>query len=77
MLKLRVQGTPEETRAFCDALEATGHVLERSRPYANRGSSSYVRVYMGIESHSASNHRPQIGSPAGIIDSGTQTMNEN
>lgn len=49
MLKLRITGTPEEAAALADALEATGRVLERSRPYANRGSSSYVRIYMDVD----------------------------
>ena len=49
MLKIRVQGLPEEVREFADALERTGCVLERSEPYANRGSSRYVRVYIDAE----------------------------
>lgn len=46
MLKIRVQGLPEEVAEFADALEAAGCVLERSEPYANRGGSRYVRVYI-------------------------------
>ncbi len=49
MLKLRIQGIPEEVKAFCDALEDTGCVLERSDQYANRGKSQYVRVYMDVD----------------------------
>ena len=46
MLKIRVQGLPEEVAEFAGALEAAGCVLERSEPYANRGGSRYVRVYI-------------------------------
>ena len=46
MIKIRVQGLPEEVAEFADALEAAGCVLERSEPYANRGGSRYVRVYI-------------------------------
>lgn len=49
MLKIRIQGLPEEVAEFADALEAAGCVLERSEPYANRGGSRYVRVYIEAE----------------------------
>lgn len=48
-MKIRVQGLPEEVEEFADALERTGCVLERSEPYANRGGSRYVRVYIDAE----------------------------
>ena len=53
MLKIRIQGLPEEVAEFADALEATGCVLERSEPYANRGASRYVRVYIDAEKRAA------------------------
>lgn len=53
MVKIRLQGLPEEVAAIADALEATGCVLERSEPYANRGSSRYVRVYIEAEARGA------------------------
>lgn len=49
MLKIRVEGLPEEAAAFAEALERAGVVLERSRPYANRGASKYVRLYLDVE----------------------------
>lgn len=49
MLKIRIQGLPDEVAEFADALEAIGCVLERSAPYANRGGSRYVRVYIEAE----------------------------
>ena len=49
MIKIRVQGLPEEVAEFADALEAAGCVLERSEPYANRGASRYVRVYIDAQ----------------------------
>lgn len=53
MIKIRVQGLPEEVAEFADTLEATGCVLERSEPYANRGASRYVRVYIDAEKRAA------------------------
>ena len=53
MIKIRVQGLPDEVAEFADALEATGCVLERSEPYANRGGSRYVRVYIEAEKRAA------------------------
>ena len=47
------QGLPEEVAEFADALEETGCVLERSEPYANRGASRYVRVYIDAEKRAA------------------------
>ena len=49
MIKIRVQGLPDEVAEFADALEAAGCVLERSEPYANRGGSRYVRVYIDAQ----------------------------
>lgn len=49
MIKIRVQGLPEEVAEFADALEAAGCVFERSEPYANRGASRYVRVYIDAQ----------------------------
>ncbi len=49
MIKIRLQGLPEEVAEFADALERTGCVLERSVEYANRGGSRYVRVYIDAE----------------------------
>ncbi len=53
MLKIRVQGLPDEVRAFCDAAEASGAVLERSGEYANRGDSRYMRVYLDLDAQAA------------------------
>lgn len=49
MIKVRVQGLPEEVEAWCDELERRGGVLERSDPYPNRGRSKFVRVYLELE----------------------------
>lgn len=49
MLKLRVQGLPDEVAAFCEAMRATGHVLECSGQYRNRGASKYVRAYLDVD----------------------------
>lgn len=63
MIKIRVQGLPEEVAEFADALEASGCVLERSEPYANRGGSSYVRVYIDAQ-------KPAAGGVAREIEEG-------
>lgn len=49
MIKLRVQGLPGEVTSFADALDRAGLVLDRSRTYANRGESRYVRMYLDVE----------------------------
>lgn len=52
MIKVRLHGTPEEVKRFADYLEnlAPGvKILQRSDGYADRGKSSYVRVYMDVE----------------------------
>lgn len=49
MIKIRLQGLPDEVAEFADTLERTGCVLERSEPYANRGPSRYFRVYIDAE----------------------------
>lgn len=46
MVKVRLQGLPDEVAEIADAMEVVGCVLERSEPYANRSSSRYVRVYL-------------------------------
>lgn len=53
MIKIRIQGLPEEVAEFADALQATGCVVERSQPYANRGQSRYVRVYIDADKKDA------------------------
>ena len=49
MVKVRLEGLPEEVGQIADAMEAVGCVLERSREYPNRGRSRYVRVYLDCE----------------------------
>lgn len=49
MVKIRLQGLPDEVRQVADAMESIGCVLERSDEYPNRGSSRYVRVYLDCE----------------------------
>lgn len=52
MIKVRLHGTPEEVKKFSDYLESLTpcvKVLARSDGYADRGKSSYVRVYMDVE----------------------------
>ena len=52
MIKVRLHGTPKEVKKFADYLESLSpcvKVLQRSDGYADRGKSSYVRVYMDVE----------------------------
>lgn len=52
MVKIRLWGTPEEVKKLADYLESLSpcvKVLQRSDGYADRGKSSYVRVYMDVE----------------------------
>lgn len=52
MIKVRLHGTPEEVKKFADYLESLSpcvKVLSRSDGYADRGKSSYERVYMDVE----------------------------
>lgn len=46
MIKVRVEGLPEEVEAFVAELETYCEVLSKSAPYSNRGQSRYVRVYL-------------------------------
>jgi len=49
MIKLRIQGTREDVEKFTQNMPKHLKVLEQSTPYANRGTSQYVRVYMDIQ----------------------------
>lgn len=53
MLKLRLQGPPEEVEPFANALERTGMVLERSDSHRNRSANRHVRVYMDMNLRNA------------------------
>lgn len=49
MVRVRLQGLPEEVRRIANAMESVGCVLERSEEYPNRGCSRYVRVYLDCD----------------------------
>ena len=51
MLKIRVQGLPEEVEEFSAMLDELRRweVLEESGDYPNRGASKLVRRYVEIE----------------------------
>lgn len=49
MVRVRLEGLPEEVHRISDAMQAAGCVLERSREYPNRGESRYVRVYLDCD----------------------------
>ncbi len=52
MVKVRLHGTPEEVKKLADYIEGLTPcitVLQRSEGYADRGKSSYERVYMDVQ----------------------------
>jgi hypothetical protein len=48
MIKIRVQGLPEDIEGFIDDFKLNYEVLEVSNPYQNR-NSEFVRVYITIK----------------------------
>lgn len=46
MVRVRLEGLPDEVHRTANAMQAAGCALERSREYPNRGESRYVRVYL-------------------------------
>lgn len=48
MIKLRVEGEPDEVQEKLLLIRMTFRVLSESKPYQNR-NSVYVRVYIDIE----------------------------
>lgn len=51
MVRVRLEGLPDEVQRIADAMQAAGCVLERSREYPNHGGSWYVRVYLDCDLH--------------------------
>jgi hypothetical protein len=49
VIKVRLQGLPEDVEAAAAVLRAAGSVLEESSDYANRGASQYVRRYLDVQ----------------------------
>lgn len=51
MLKIRMQGTINDIKWFREILERHKdvQVQEMSKPYANKGTSKYYRVYAEVE----------------------------
>lgn len=47
MVKIRVQGTPEETKEAIEILKNSFEILQISNEYKNR-NSEYVRIYVDI-----------------------------
>ncbi len=51
MVKVRLQGTPEDLKKMCELLEMHPNLLvtEKSGLYINKGTVKYYRQYMCIE----------------------------
>lgn len=48
-MKIRLMGTPEEVEKVVATLKLAFSVRSVSEPYANRGDSKLVRVYVEID----------------------------
>ena len=46
MIKIRIQTTASEMNKAVEIIRQNFNVIEISAPYANRGNSQYVRVYL-------------------------------
>lgn len=46
MVKIRLEGLPEEIDAMVQSFSNNYEVLNVSKPYKNRGETKYVRVYV-------------------------------
>lgn len=77
MVRVRLEGLPDEVHRTANAMQAAGCVLERSREYPNRGESRYVRVYLecdipeGLEvsRHDSQTWSFSIAQERGVYDS--------
>lgn len=49
MVRVRLEGLPDEVQRIADAMQAAGCVRERSREHPNRGGSGCVRVYLDCD----------------------------
>jgi hypothetical protein len=49
MIKIRLQGLKEDLERYIEDFKTKYEVLEISRPYANRGESKFVRMYVTIK----------------------------
>ena len=49
MIKIRLEGEPEEINKAIENIEDSFKILNQSEPYANRGRSKYYRVYLDVE----------------------------
>ena len=52
MIKVRLEGTPEEIEDFLAGFRPGYKILSESASYPNRGKSAYVRVYLDVEQYS-------------------------
>ncbi len=48
LVKVRLEGLPEEIAKYIEDFKRRNEVLQESKPYKNR-NSKYVRVYLDIE----------------------------
>ena len=48
MIKVRLEGLPEDVKKYLEKLKKNDRALQESKPYKNR-NSEYVRVYLDID----------------------------
>lgn len=70
MLKIRIEGTPEEIEEFLAGFRPQYKILNESAPYANRGKSAYVRVYLDVEQYTI----VELAQKAGEILGGVKVV---
>jgi hypothetical protein len=49
MIKMRLEGLPEDIQKLVEDLKKKYEVLDVSKPYENRGTSKFVRVYVSVK----------------------------
>ena len=49
MIKIRLHGLPDEISAAKEVIKQNFRILSESDPYADRGESKYIRVYIDAE----------------------------
>ena len=48
MVKMRLEGLPQDVERALQSIRMCFHVLEESTPYPNRPPSKFVRVYVSV-----------------------------
>ena len=49
MIKIRLEGLPEEIEKAAEKLSNSFRILQQSEPYLNKGKSVFARIYIDAE----------------------------